>query len=145
MRESYNRDLRFNKIVQAFERKLVKMKRFKYRTVAKGVLYVLVVLMVVFMGSAGLWILITPFKIKDFNYVLSQVLKNAGSYSTLLVGIVVTTFYQVYAKEREIEQEDIIKISELGYYTLAFKRNTDDFEEEYSGDKIVVEICNEKD
>lgn len=121
------------------------MKRFKYRTVAKGVLYVLVVLMVVFMGSAGLWILITPFKIKDFNYVLSQVLKNAGSYSTLLVGIVVTTFYQVYAKEREIEQEDIIKISELGYYTLAFKRNTDDYEEEYSGDKIVVEICNEKD
>lgn len=121
------------------------MKRYKYRTVAKGVLYVLVVLMIVFMGSAGLWILITPFKIKDFNYVLSQVLKNAGSYSTLLVGIVVTTFYQVYAKEREIEQEDIIKISELGYYTLAFKRNTDDYEEEYSGDKIVVEICNEKD
>ena len=75
--------------------------------------------------------MITPYKIIGFNYVLSQVLKNAGSYSTLLVGIVVTTFYQVYAKEMEIEQEDMIKISELGYYTLAFERNADDYEEEY--------------
>lgn len=132
-------------MVETFERKLVKMKRFKYGIVVKGVLYVLIVLMVVFIISTVLWILITPFKMRDFNYVLSQVLKNAGSYSTLLVGIVVTTFYQVYAKEKEIEQEDMIKISELGYYTLAFKRNEDDYEEGYNGDKIVVEICSEND
>lgn len=127
------------------EGKSAKVKRLKYGTVAKGVLYVLVLLTVLFIVSAGLWILITPYEIKDFNYVLSRVLKNAGSYSTLLVGIAVTTFYQVYSKEKEQEQEDKIKINELGYYTLAFKRNEDSHEEAYNGDKIVVEICNEKD
>lgn len=48
-------------------------------------------------------------------------------------------------KEREIEQEDKIKIGELGYYTLAFKRPEDDHWEKYNGDKLVVEICDEKD
>lgn len=121
------------------------MRKSKQGKAIKIILYVLIVLMGIFLGSTCLWILITPFKFQDFNKVLSLILKNAGSYSALLVGIVVTIFYQIYVKEKEIEKEDKIKISELGYYTLAFKRPEDDYREEYNGEKIVVEICDEKD
>ena len=47
--------------------------------------------------------------------VLSKILKNAGSYSVLLVGIVITTFFQVYSKEKELEKEDRIKIGDGSY------------------------------
>lgn len=121
------------------------MRKCKQGKALKSVLFVLIILMGIFVGSTILWIIITPFKFEEFNNVLSLILKNAGSYSTLLVGIAVTTFYQIYVKEREVEKEDKVKIKELGYYTLAFKRNEDDYSEEYNGDKLVVEICDEKD
>ena len=60
-----------------------------------------------------------------------KILKNAGPYSVLLVGIVITTFFQVYSKEKELQKEDKIKIGEVGYYTLAFKRQEDVYEEVY--------------
>lgn len=72
-------------------------------------------------------------------------MKNAGSYSTLLAGITVTVFCQIYLREKEIEREDKVKISEVGYYTLAFSLKNDDYSEEYTGDKIVVEINSEED
>ncbi len=121
------------------------MKKFKQGSAVRRTLYVLLVLMAIFVLSTFLWILITPFTIREFDYVLSLILKNAGSYSTLLVGIVITIYYQIYVKEKEIEREDKVKISELGYYTLAFKRPEDEYSEDYNGDKIVVEICDDKD
>lgn len=54
-------------------------------------------------------------------------------------------FFQVYSKEKDIERENEIKIGEVGYYTLAFQRKGDDYTEEFCGDKIVVEINDEKD
>lgn len=125
--------------------KTSKMRRYTQGRAIKATLYALIVLLGIFLGSTLLWILITSYEIQDFFLVLSLILKKAGSYSTLLVGIVVTIFYQISMKEREIEQEDKVKISELGYYTLAFKRPDDDYEEKYNGDKLVVEICDEED
>lgn len=109
----------------------------------KYTFYVLLLLSVVFVGATVVWIGVTPYTIIQFNLVLSKIFKNAGPYSVLLVGIVITTFFQVYSKEKELQKEDKIKIGEVGYYTLAFKRQEDVYEEEYTGDKLVVEI-NEK-
>lgn len=109
----------------------------------KYTFYVLLLLSVVFIGATVVWIGVTPYTIIQFNLVLSKILKNAGPYSVLLVGIVITTFFQVYSKEKELQKEDKIKIGEVGYYTLAFKRQEDVYEEVYNGDKLVVEI-NEK-
>lgn len=111
----------------------------------KGCLFVIMILFTLFIASTFLWIFITPFKMKEFAYVLSLILKKSGTYSTVLVGIAVTVFYQMYSKEKELEREDRVKIGEVGYYTLAFVRKDDDHEEEYNGDKIVVEICDEED
>ena len=47
--------------------------------------------------------------------------------------------------EKENEEEEKIKIGEVGYYTLAFRKPDDKYEEVYNGDKIVVEINNETD
>lgn len=121
------------------------INKMKFGTALKGCFFVIILLMILFTGSTFLWIFITPFKMQEFGYVLSLILKRAGSYSTLLVGIAVTVFYQIYSKEKEIEREDKVKIGEVGYYTLAFKRREDDYQEEYNGDKIVVEICDEED
>lgn len=51
----------------------------------------------------------------------------------------------MYSKEKDIERENEIKIGEVGYYTLAFQRKEDDYTEEFCGDKIVVEVNDEKD
>lgn len=107
--------------------------------------YALFLLGIVFLGATILWIWITPYNILEFNVVLSKVIKYAGSYSALLVGVIVTIFFQVYSKNKELELEDRIKIAEVGYYTLAFKRPEDDYFEEYTGDKLVVEINEEGD
>ena len=77
------------------------------------------------------WIFISPYKFSQFFEVLSKILKNAGSYSVLLVGIVITTFFQVYSKEKELEKEDRIKIGEVGYYTLSFPLKDEPYKEEY--------------
>ncbi len=111
----------------------------------KECVFVIIMLFGLFIASTILWIIITPFRMGDFAYVLSLILKKSGSYSTLLVGVAVTIFYQMYSKDKELEREDRVKIGEVGYYTLAFRRKDDDYEEEYNGDKIVVEICNEED
>ena len=77
--------------------------------------------------------------------MLSKILQNAGSYSVLLVGIVITTFFQVYSKEKELEKDDRIKIGEVGYYTLCFPLEDEPYHEKFNGDKLVVEINCEKD
>lgn len=114
-------------------------------TALTGCFFVIMILFTLFIASTFLWIFITPFRMKEFAYVLSLILKKAGAYSTVLVGLAVTVFYQMYSKEKEVEREDQVKIGEVGYYTLAFTRKDDDYEEEYNGDKIVVEICDEED
>lgn len=73
-----------------------------------------------FLCMTCIWILLTDYTYKQFNQVLCLCIKNAGSYSVLLVGIVVTIFFQIYSKEKEIENEERVKIEEVGYYTLAF-------------------------
>lgn len=103
-------------------------------------LYVLFLVSGLFILATILWILITSYEAEHFFLVLSKILKNAGSYSVLLVGIVITIFFQVYSKEKELEQEDKIKIGEVGYYTLSFPLEDEPYKEEYNGDKLVVEI-----
>ena len=111
----------------------------------KYTFYVLLWLSVIFVGATIVWIWVTPYIFVQFSLVLSKILKNAGSYSVLLVGIVVTTSFQIYSKEKELQKEDRIKIGEVGYYTLAFKRQEDVYEEVYNGDKLVVEINDKSD
>lgn len=108
-------------------------------------LYVLLLLGVIFLCATILWVVISPYTFQQFNIVLGKVLKNAGSYSVLLVGVVITIFFQIYSKEKELEKEDKIKIGEVGYYILAFKREEDAYEESFNNDKMVVEIDEEKD
>lgn len=123
----------------------MEMWKLKFGNAIKSSFFVSVLLMIIFILGTFLWIFITPFEMNDFSYVLSLILKNAGSYSTLLVGIAITVFYQIYSKEREIEEEDKIKVNEVGYYTLAFSLKEDNYSEEYCGEKIVVEINEEED
>ena len=111
----------------------------------KYTFYVLLWLSVIFVGATIVWIWVTPYTFVQFSLVLSKILKNAGSYSVLLVGIVITTSFQVYSKEKELQKADRIKIGEVGYYTLAFKRQEDVYEEVYNGDKLVVEINDKSD
>ena len=111
----------------------------------KFILFTLVCLLLVFLLAALIWIIITPYETDDFFYVLSSILKRAGAYSTLLVGIVITIFVQIYTKEKELENEEKIKVSEIGYYTLAFPSPDRSCSRKYSNDRIVVEIKNEED
>lgn len=123
----------------------MKRKKENFETAIKCTVIVVMLLIVIFIGMTFLWIMISSYSIDQFNIVLCLCIKNAGSYSVLLVGIVVTTFFQIYSKEKEKEEEEKIKIGEVGYYTLAFRRPDDKYEEVYNGDKIVVEINNETD
>lgn len=127
----------------------MKIQNKSFCMAVKYTLYVLILLGAIFIGATMLWICITSKTIAQFDLVLSRILKNAGSYSVLLVGIVITTFFQVYSKEHELEKEDRIKIGEVGYYTLSFplKKNENEYEYEevYVGDKLVVEISGEED
>lgn len=111
----------------------------------KFILFTLVCLLLVFLLAALIWIIITPYETDDFFYVLSIILKRAGAYSTLLVGIVITIFVQIYTKEKELENEEKIKVSEIGYYTLAFPNTDNSCNQEYDGNRIVVEIETEGD
>lgn len=116
-----------------------------FRTAMECTFFAVILLMIIFIGGSFLWIAITPYKLGQFFLVLSLCIKNAGSYSVLLVGIVITIFFQIYSKEKEIEKEDKIKIEEVGYYTLAFPRSDDKYEENFQKDKIVMEINDEED
>ena len=122
----------------------MKRKKENLETAIKCTVIVVMLLIVIFIGMTFLWIMISSYSIDQFNIVLCLCIKNAGSYSVLLVGIVVTTFFQIYSKEKEKEEEKI-KIGEVGYYTLAFRKPDDKYEEVYNGDKIVMEINNETD
>ncbi|MBT9778978.1 hypothetical protein GPL15_21100 [Clostridium sp. MCC353] len=83
-------------------------------TAVKYMFISIIVLAVIVVGAALFWICITPYKLNQFCLVLSLILKNLGSYSVLLVGIVITIFFQVYSKEKELLREDKIKIGEVG-------------------------------
>ena len=123
----------------------MKLEKNSFAIAIKYILYVLILIGVIFIGATMLWIHITPYTMKQFFEVLSKILKNAGSYSVLLVGIVITIFFQVYSKEKDLEKEDRIKIGEIGYYTLCFALKDEPYHEEYNGDKLVVEINCEED
>lgn len=116
-----------------------------FGTAIKYTIFAIILLMAIFAGVSLLWIAITPYRVEQFLLVLSLCIKNAGSYSVLLVGIVITIFFQVYSKEKEIEREDRIKIEEVGYYTLCFPRMEDGYSERFQGDKMVVEINDDND
>lgn len=99
----------------------------------------------IYVGFSLLWIAITAYTLGQFFEVLSLCIKNAGSYSVLLVEIVITIFCQIYSKEKELEEEQKIKVGEVGYYILAFSCAEDNYTEEFRGDKVVVEINGEED
>lgn len=121
------------------------MKRNKLKTAIVWTFVVILIIVFIFFSMSCIWILLTKYTYKQFNQVLCLCIKNAGGYSVLLVGIVVTIFFQIYSKEKEIEDEEKTKIEEVGYYTLAFSLKENKHEEKYNGDKIVVEIQKEED
>ncbi len=121
------------------------MKKRKLWTAIVWSFVASIVIGLIFLCMTCVWILLTDYAYKQFNQVLCLCIKNAGSYSVLLVGIVVTIFFQIYSQEKEIENEERVKIEEVGYYTLAFSLEEFHYEEKFVGDKIVVEIQDEED
>lgn len=121
------------------------MKKGKLKIAIAWSLASILIIGLIFLGMSCLWIGLTDYTYKDFTQVLCLCIKNAGAYSVLLVGVVVTIFFQIYSKEKEIESEEKIKIEEVGYYTLAFSLDESKYEEKFVGDKMVVEIQSEDD
>ena len=121
------------------------MKKSKLKIAVAWSLASVLIIGMIFLAMSCLWIVLTDYTYKDFSQVLCLCIKNAGAYSVLLVGVVVTIFFQIYSKEKEIETEEKIKIEEVGYYTLAFSLDESKYEEEFVGDKMVVEIQGEDD
>ena len=93
---------------------------YKLWDIIKPIIISLILLGLIFISSALIWIHISNFVLFDFSKVLQLVLKNMGVYSAVLVGIIVSIFYNsfnsVKAKDKEIEE----KIREVGHYELAF-------------------------
>ena len=81
------------------------MKRNKLKTAMVWTFVVILIIVFIFFSMSCIWILLTKYTYKQFNQVLCLCIKNAGGYSVLLVGIVVTIFFQIYSKEKEIEDE----------------------------------------
>lgn len=105
----------------------------------------IVVIVAIFVFSTLIWIAISDFKNSDFNFVLQLVLKKSGTYSVLLSAIVATIFFQSYTASKAEDKEKELKIESIGHYTLAFKREEDEYSEIFKGDKIVLEICTDED
>lgn len=76
------------------------MDKKSLKIAIKYTVYVLILVSGLFVCATGLWIFISPYKFPQFFEVLSKILKNAGSYSVLLVGIVITTFFKYTLKKR---------------------------------------------
>ena len=123
----------------------IKMKKSKLKIAIVWSLASILIIGLIFLSMSCLWIVLTGYTYKDFGQVLCLCIKNAGTYSVLLVGVVITIFFQIYSKEKEMEGEEKIKIEEVGYYTLAFPLPGSEYEEKFVGDKMVVEIQNEED
>lgn len=121
------------------------MKKSKLKIAIAWTMVAVSIIGLIFLSMSCLWIVLTSYTYKDFAQVLCLCIKNAGAYSVLLVGVVVTIFFQIYSKEKELEDEEKIKIEEVGYYTLAFSLDESKYEEEFVGDKMVVEIQSEED
>lgn len=121
------------------------MKKGKLRIAIAWSMVSILIIGLIFLGTSCLWIALTGYTYKDFAQVLCLCIKNAGAYSVLLVGVVVTIFFQIYSREKEIESEEKIKIEEVGYYTLAFSLDEAKYKEEFVGDKMLVEIQSEDD
>lgn len=123
----------------------MRIKKSYLITAVQWTLVSVLVIGLIFIGTTFLWIGLTPYTFAQFNRVLSLCIKNAGTYSTLLVGIVVTIFWQIYSKEKEIEKDEKAKIKEIGYYTLCFPLKEYGYKEKFVGDKMVIEIRGEED
>jgi hypothetical protein len=105
----------------------------------------IVVIAVIFIFSTLIWIGISDFKFLDFFHVLQLLLKKMGAYSTLIAAIVATVFFQSYTESKSEDKDIELKIQNIGHYTLAFQREDDEYNEEFKGDKIVLEICTSND
>lgn len=79
----------------------MKRKKENLETAIKCTVIVVMLLIVIFIGMTFLWIMISSYSIDQFNIVLCLCIKNAGSYSVLLVGIVVTTFFRFILKRKK--------------------------------------------
>lgn len=105
----------------------------------------ILVIAIIFIFSALIWIGLSGFKFLDFFIVLQLLLKKMGAYSTLLAAIVATVFFQSYTTSKSEDKDIELKIQNIGHYTLAFPREDDGYNEEFKGDKIVLEICTSDD
>ncbi|MHB8130079.1 MAG: hypothetical protein ACYDEX_13885 [Mobilitalea sp.] len=78
-------------------------------------------LVVVFMSAAVIWILITNRDFSNYFFVLSRVMRNGGTYSALLVAIVVAVAFQSFKDAEAKHKESEEKIKQIGQYTIAFQ------------------------
>ncbi|MDF2587413.1 MAG: hypothetical protein K0S41_1254 [Anaerocolumna sp.] len=101
-------------------------KFFKLAYIGEVVIPTIVAILLlstVFTAATFLWIVISEYKVNEFFSVMQLILKNMGVYSTLLVGIIVSFFYNSYnafkANDKVIEE----KIKSIGHYMMAFSLN----------------------
>lgn len=69
------------------------MKKGKLKIAIAWSLASILIIGLIFWGMSCLWIGLTDYTYKDFTQVLCLCIKNAGAYSVLLVGVVVTIFF----------------------------------------------------
>lgn len=93
-----------------------------YRTIQRAMVVFSIasaILAVIFFIAAFAWILITDMQFSNYFVVLSNILKNGGTYSTLIAALLATTAFQnindTEVKRKEAEE----KIKEIGQYSLA--------------------------
>ena len=69
------------------------MKKSKLKIAVAWSLASVLIIGMIFFAMSCLWIVLTDYTYKEFSQVLCLCIKNAGAYSVLLVGVVVTIFF----------------------------------------------------
>lgn len=99
----------------------------------------------IFIISAIVWILLSDYRYYEIATVLLLVMKSSGVYSTLFAAIIATVFFQSYAAQKSEDKDIETKIKNIGHYIIAFQRENDPYYEDFVGNKIVLEVCDERD
>lgn len=117
---------------------LNKKKEFHFALISLTVAFIIIGIF--FLISTIVWICITDNKMTDFPLVLSNIIKNIGSYSSVLIALIVSVFFSSYFKEKDIQNSNKIKIESIGYFTLAFSMEEVSNLKEFNERNFVQEI-----
>lgn len=105
----------------------------------------LLIILVIFISTTTIWVIFSTYTIDDFWNAFLKVSRGMSGYSILLAAMVATVFFQSYTLNIENDKEMEKKVQSIGHYTLAFQREDDIYNEEYKGEKTVIEINSEAD